>query len=132
MHVHAVAPGQSITVAGREWKHPECPPLSAADVALYLKMGVILPAPVSAPDSSPAPAEAPAPSSDVPSVPPPQASDDEGAGAPLVLPEKMPNVADLSEHLDGKSADYIRAMQEADGRSSAARFYKSALAGLEE
>lgn len=124
MNAHPVAPGQSIKVDGVRYVYPQVPPLSADDVALFLSLD---PPALAAAVAPSAPVEAPAPVVVAPPTP-----DDDGAEAPLVLPDPLPPLSALAAHLKGKSEDYIRAMWDADTRKgqTAQGHYKRALRDL--
>jgi len=129
MTAYRIAPGRTIQHEGGASGHPSpCDWLIPADVALYLADGTIEPIPSPSPDSLPAPSEAPAPVESE-AVPP---ADDEGAGAPLEMPERLPSLGKLAAHLDGQSEEYIRAMHAADSRKgqTAQGHYKRALKAL--
>jgi len=132
MTAYYIPPGRGIVSGGRVLHYGDpLPAFTAEQIDRYVvdgSLAAVPPAVSPSPDSLPAPSEAPAPVESE-AVPP---ADDEGAGAPLEMPERLPSLGKLAAHLDGQSEEYIRAMHAADSRKgqTAQGHYKRALKAL--
>jgi hypothetical protein len=132
-NVYPVAPGQRILCDGREYVHPEIPPLSDSDVALFLSLSppALSPAPVAISARS----EAPAPVAGLNASPPP-ADAVAGAGAPLgplLVRKDLPVTRLMAHWLKGKPRSFVDAARAADDRTgiNITAIYDAAYAALD-